>query len=327
MNDLDPTQIERLKEIGAHLRQHRDSLSISLEEVAQQTFIPVHILQALEAGESDRLPEPVYIQGFIRRYGDVLKLDGTILANSFPASISLVTSDTSNSEEPEALSSVLPVQYYDSSNEEEPKTLSSKLPVKSGRSSSKKSKGSSNNIPLYLTYILLVVAASSTLFYVLKKPQSPSPDIQVTESPSPEAQVTESPSPETQVTESPSPETQVTESPSPEAQVTESPSPEAQVTESPSPKSQETVTTSSETNESIEVTVNLNDESWVRVIVDGKTEFEGLLTKEDKQTWTANEELTIRAGNAGAVVVSLNQKEPKPLGEVGAVEEVTFTKN
>ncbi len=357
MNHLDPTQIEKLKEIGTHLKQHRQSLSIPIEEVAKQTFIPLHILQALEAGESDRLPEPVYIQGFIRRYANVLKLDSAILANSFPTSISLVKSDTSNSEKSETLSGVLPVQYYDSSNEEEPKTLSSKSLIKSRITNLGKIQSGFKNIYIYLIYIVLVIAACGTLFHLLSKQQTPSPSPPTQESPSPNPQIQESPSPSPptqespslspqiqespspspptqespspspQIQESPSPSPQIQESPSPSPQIQESPSPSPQIQESPSPQPQTTVASPPEPVESVELTVSLNDESWVRVIVDGKTEFEGILTKGDKETWTAKEQLSIRAGNAGAVMISLNQQEPKSLGAPGAVEEVTFSKS
>ncbi|HEY9650867.1 MAG TPA: DUF4115 domain-containing protein, partial [Coleofasciculaceae cyanobacterium] len=75
----------------------------------------------------------------------------------------------------------------------------------------------------------------------------------------------------------------------------------------------------------LEVTASLKEESWLRVVADGKTLFEGILTKGDRQTWTAKNELMIRAGNAGAVSVSLNQGEAKLLGIRGAVAEEKFT--
>gem|GEM_PF-6314074 len=91
------------------------------------------------------------------------------------------------------------------------------------------------------------------------------------------------------------------------------------VTSTPAP-------TVSDPNFPVQVTVEVKGESWVRVSVDGKTEFEGILTENDSpKSWNANNELTIRSGNAGAVWVSLNQKTAKPLGEMGEVKDVTFT--
>ena len=76
MKGLDSTQIEQLKQIAEYLYQQRQHQGISLEKIAKQTYIPQRILQAIESAQLDILPEPVYIKGFIRRYSDVLGLDG-----------------------------------------------------------------------------------------------------------------------------------------------------------------------------------------------------------------------------------------------------------
>jgi cytoskeleton protein RodZ len=80
---LDFSQIEQLKEIGDYLTQVRQQQAVPLEEVAARTYIPLRLLKALEAGQTELLPEPVFIQGFIRRYADLLGLDGIALARSF----------------------------------------------------------------------------------------------------------------------------------------------------------------------------------------------------------------------------------------------------
>ncbi|NEO63552.1 MAG: helix-turn-helix domain-containing protein, partial [Moorea sp. SIO4G2] len=63
MSHLSLEQEEQLQKIGTYLSQVRQEKSIPIEEVANNTFIRLHILQALEAGQSEPLPEPVYIQG------------------------------------------------------------------------------------------------------------------------------------------------------------------------------------------------------------------------------------------------------------------------
>jgi len=74
----------------------------------------------------------------------------------------------------------------------------------------------------------------------------------------------------------------------------------------------------------IQVVLTIKDQSWVRVEVDEENSFEGILLAGTQRTWTANKKLTLRAGNAGGILVSFNNESPKPLGEAGAVEEVTF---
>ena len=246
MSDLNPAQVEQLKEIGSQLRQLRQEQSISTEEVAAKTFISSRLLTALEEGRLEHLPEPVFIQGFIRRYADALNLDGAAIANKFPAHF-------------------LPLQLETSSQET--------------------SQPSHKAIPLYVLYILLLITAAGGLFYLVKKPQTAQPALQKQTSPIAQQQKT---------TLKSTPSTSAT------------------------PKA-------STTAKSVQVAVSLQDESWLQVIVDGKNEFEGTLTKGDKKTWTAKKKLTITAGNAGAVLISSNRQKEKPLGELGDVKQVTFT--
>lgn len=81
---LHEEQIEKLMQIGAYLRHIREESLLSLEEVAARTMIQARLLKAIEAGKLHQLPEPVYVQGFIKRYAEALGLDGTEFADAFP---------------------------------------------------------------------------------------------------------------------------------------------------------------------------------------------------------------------------------------------------
>lgn len=74
---------EKLAEIGAKLRQTRLEKSISLEKLALKTMIRSHILEAIEEGKLDQLPETIYTQRLIERYANAVDLDGKQLANLF----------------------------------------------------------------------------------------------------------------------------------------------------------------------------------------------------------------------------------------------------
>jgi cytoskeletal protein RodZ len=80
-------------------------------------------------------------------------------------------------------------------------------------------------------------------------------------------------------------------------------------------------------NQQLVVGVKLEDDCWLRVVVDGKTEFEGVLPQGTHRTWQANRELTVRAGNAGGVYVAVNNANAKQLGQPGKVGEVTYRAN
>ena len=74
----------------------------------------------------------------------------------------------------------------------------------------------------------------------------------------------------------------------------------------------------------IEVDLILTGQSWVRVISDGQTPFEGILEQGETRSWAADQSMTIRVGNAGGVMYSFNQSEAAPMGELGMPEEKTF---
>ena len=77
----------------------------------------------------------------------------------------------------------------------------------------------------------------------------------------------------------------------------------------------------------VTVGIDLQERCWLKVLVDGKTAFEGTLPKGTQRSWTGKEQVTIRAGNAGGVGITFNNGQRKVLGEPGKVEEITYTLN
>ena len=61
--------------IGSQLRQAREAQSQSLDQVAQATHIKIHYLEALEADEFEKLPSAAQLRGFLRAYGEYLRLN------------------------------------------------------------------------------------------------------------------------------------------------------------------------------------------------------------------------------------------------------------
>ncbi len=278
MNLLNEAQTEQLKEISQYLVQVRQEKSIRIEEVAAKTHIQKSCLQALETGHFEELPEPVYVQGFIRRYADALGLDGTALANSFTINVS---------------------PPYTKTN-----------PNNNSQNLDKKSK---IRIPLFVSYALLLIIAAIGLVYILN------PRLIVNFVTKQQNLIANSTQKTAPLSESslPALESQSQQQNSiPTPLQTTALSPESSLAVAPS---------ASTTNQNVEVTLDLQGKSWLKVQVDGKTEFVGELTKGKRRTWTAKEKLTIRSGNAGAVLISVNNQPAKPFGDAGAIKEVTFT--
>lgn len=77
----------------------------------------------------------------------------------------------------------------------------------------------------------------------------------------------------------------------------------------------------------IVINVTFKAQSWIRAIADDKTLFEGVLEEGSQKTWTAQTKLSIRAGNAGAILVAFNEDKPLIMGNPGEVQELSFTPN
>jgi len=65
--------------IGDQLRQAREAQAISLDMAAQATHIRLRYLEALEANQFDVLSSSAQVRGFLRAYGDYLKLNSNEL--------------------------------------------------------------------------------------------------------------------------------------------------------------------------------------------------------------------------------------------------------
>lgn len=83
----------------------------------------------------------------------------------------------------------------------------------------------------------------------------------------------------------------------------------------------------SSNSETVSVGINLQERCWLKVMVDGKLAFEGILPQGTQRQWTGKQEVTIKAGNAGGVVITFNNEQQKVLGAPGQVEEITYTVN
>jgi cytoskeletal protein RodZ len=292
MGRLNAAQVEQLKAISADLRQQRQQAQVSLEEVAIKTYIPLRILQALEAANAEQLPEPVFVQGFIRRYGDLIGLDGTAIAKTF-------------STETDLFKAVAPTPLRTEPQPQPP--LGKPTPPKISRADSSarptspqsrpqtglQGKPASSQTSVYyaLAGILGLGVVAGAVYLAL---------------PSLLANLHLQP-------------LNSAIAPSPTSQPTP---PKA----APKPKTQKTAPPPA-TGKTVQAAVSLTDECWLSVVVDGTSVFEGVLSKGEKRTWQAKQELTLTAGNAGALTVAFNDRKASVFGAPGQVKEVKVSKN
>lgn len=312
------SQSEKLSQIGAYLQDIRHEQSLSIEQVATKTMIQGRLLRAIEAGNLDGLPEAIYVRGFIKRYAEFLGLNGNEVARSFP-----LYPDTGNLEPTWQNSDVAQLRQTH----------------------------------LYLAYVALITVAVIGLGAVLTRLNNgdrPNPNSTVVEAPAPDASESSSP----QATED-STENVASESGSdqPEESSAVEQKPEAAVASDT--EGSDAASTAASENENpanegdslsvvlqpsvieddllaptfnlnlqdkpVQVELELKDRSWLRVIVDGKQDFEGVLPEGTQRTWAGESTVVVRAGNAGGVLASLNGSEAEPMGNPGAVSERSFS--
>ncbi|MGI8501233.1 MAG: helix-turn-helix domain-containing protein [Hassallia sp.] len=231
---------EKLASLGGQLWVKRTEQGLSLDEMVEMTMISRRLLQAIEEGNLDDLPEPIYIRGFIRQYADALGLDGAEFAKSFPVGSNRVN------------------------------LIPGWKPTPFGQLL--------RPFHLYVLYIGLIVCSVSSLSQLLNNAAIQANNSQSTE--------------------------------------------KAQIQPKQTQPELQPVSNISSNGQAVQIGVTFKEKSWIRVVADGKTQFEGELPEGTQRTWKAQGQLTVRAGNAGAVLVSVNKEEAKPMGDSGKVKEV-----
>lgn len=255
------TPQKKLAEIGAELRQYREQQSISLDKVAVVTMIRRNLLQAIEEGQLDQLPEPVYTQGLIKRYAEAMGLDGTQFAGFFPI----------------------------------------KPPPRSSAKLSWQNWPQLRPIHLYFFYTFLIICSVNGLSQLMgssgtAKNSAGTEELALDRQEQARLVAEASIASKNQKADS-------------YAAV------EAARTGQSLDKS---------SNKPVMVSVTFKADSWIQVEVDDKIEFEGILPIGTVRTWQADRKLVVIAGNAGGVMIAVNNGQSEQLGELGVPKEVVF---
>jgi len=224
---VEELRAEKLAELGGQLWVKRTEQGLSLDEMVALTMIPRRLLQAMEEGNLDDLPEPIYTRGLIRQFADALGLDGAEFAQSFPIGSNRV--NLKPGWKPAPFQVLRPFH-------------------------------------LYMLYIGLIICSVNGLSKLLNNAAIEANNSQSTET----------------------------------AQIKPKQTPTVQI---------QPVSNISTNGQAVQIGVTLKEKSWIRVVADGKTQFEGELPEGTQRTWKAQAQLTVRAGNAGGVLVSVNKQE------------------
>jgi cytoskeleton protein RodZ len=82
--------------------------------------------------------------------------------------------------------------------------------------------------------------------------------------------------------------------------------------------------TTSAVADSFTVSVQANQDSWLTVTADGRQVFSDMLVAPAARSFQAQNQMQLRAGNAGGLEISFNGKKLSPAGDDGEVKTLTF---
>lgn len=88
-----PQEEESLQLLGQKIREARIAKNLSLESVSGHLHIAVKILEAIEEGNPDKGPSPVFLRGLVRTYCQFLEIDKTEIADKIDQVLKSVDQD------------------------------------------------------------------------------------------------------------------------------------------------------------------------------------------------------------------------------------------
>ncbi|WP_190398930.1 helix-turn-helix domain-containing protein [Pseudanabaena sp. FACHB-1998] len=331
MNITTSKQAEKLAEIGAQFKRIRQDKDLSIPHLTATTLISERYLRAIEDGEIESLPEPVYVRGFIRKYGTALGVGD--LSDDFPLNPVLPEQKWAGS----AAAELRPLHLYalyvgviagavsllaTFLNPPEANKINDNQTIFGN--SAQISPAKTNKSTTAIDVLLPKIGGLEVLRQVgIDQTGKAIPNISKTTAPA------QPPVGET-VTATLLNQTQA----------------QTAFTEASFGFNNALTIWASSTNlqnnssaivdnpkfdfvgsKPVNVGIVAKGESWVRIIVDGQTEFEGMLNEGKKLSWSGDRQISIRAGNASSIALSYNNQSIKLLGKEGEVAERNFGLN
>ncbi len=280
--------------IGETLRRERLRRGWDLERVAAETKITLHLLEAIEADQFDRLPGGVFARNFVRQYARMLKLDDEEILAAFRRQF----------EEP----AEPPVEP-----EPQPAPTFHVKPLEDFRA--RMGPGSSLTAFAWLVVVILACAGVYGLWQRARRAAADAPTVvtarrvpaQVASKPAAAPAATAPPAQDFRPAEvSDTGTIQVPRPPAPK------PAPPVPVAANPGPSA-------------VRVALTAAEPVWVSIKSDGAHVYSGTLETQQSREFDAAHRMTMLVGNAGSVEISLNGRPVGPFGPKGEIRLLVFT--
>lgn len=283
-----------MKELGEWLKKTREEQNIKLSDIEQETKIRMRYLEAIEAGNMDILPEPVYTMGFLRSYAHAIGVDEEQVAQYY----------REWQDEQKHLQGKQEPFATETAKASPPRKREQQAPTASQEAPPLRQPGYSYNETrdrrfgkgIGAIVAILVVVAVVLVFYFVGKQQSESGSVPPVDPPPVTSQEPPTNLPEDEDT------------------------PDSQDGEGETLPETSTPTT----YEGVHLVITAGEDScWVGITADG-VYSEDEIDAGTSKIITADETIKVRYGNAGVVTVELNgQIQPVP-GEKGQVVTVEY---
>ena len=276
--------------VGDILRRERERQKLSLKDIEQGTSIRALYIEAIENGDYDKLPGTVYTKGFIKNYGNFLKLDGDDLSRQFSEEVAPpLQPATTDSNINGTMSQPLPEdQTAKLINEPIPAMNTQIQPEPEIKVNSPKLGKSNSNGGLVAAAVLLIIAVIGGLWYYFTNIEG--------------KEIAKNPSSQTQSTD---------------AQTSTS-------TASATTASASTPDSVAISSDVVNLQAKFVGKCWTKVIVDGRIAYEGTAEAGQILSWQGKDRIIVTAGNAGAVEFIENGSNLGLAGADGDVIEKTF---
>jgi cytoskeletal protein RodZ len=276
--------------IGQELHAQRESLGLSLDEVAQFTHLRIPYLKAMESGEIDALPSPVQGRGMLKNYAGFLGLDADQMLLRFAEGLQARLVERTSIDE---------------------KQPSREAPTPARRPSRWLSRDLVVGIIMALSLVVFIIwgAVQVTAIRSEGNVEPTAPAIADVLLPSSTATLFP-----THTATSASP----VEGNSESSGIVEEPVVE---------ETQAVVFVSERVEGAVQVQIVARQRAWMRITVDGEVEFDGRITPGTIYGFAGEEYVEITTGNGAGLQVFYNEQDLGTLGAIGEVINFVITIN
>jgi cytoskeleton protein RodZ len=331
--------------IGDTLRRERRKRNLELPQIAGELKISTRFLEAMEHDDFAKLPGGVFTKSFIRQYASLLGLDAEELVAQMEFGA-----------EPEPVSQI-PSQH-------KPDVPGIDLQIGNWQSVTERRTAVPSWVRAGVLLIVLMLVCSG-VYYWWQRPRHPvlarelQPPTKAMAAPLPAPTVSrpvENPpadpnsslanppaatpaSVESSAKPVPAESSAMPSAGTPPSGIPPAATPSAAVPSAAAPVSAPPATTTAAAansaqeipvvapnpNATVRVGITADEPVWVRAVVNGKSQFEGVLQAHESRSIDVDGEVTLRLGNAGGATLTLNGKPVGAVGPKGQIRTVQFT--